>query len=348
MTPRSSHACWRAGGRNAPDETNSRKSPPSWRWTLPEERGGGRASGRCRAIAAAGRTGARPAALRRPPARSRSRTGRGPGGRRPSRSTRCVAERLEDDPRVAAPDVQDVGADVERVDRARPPARRGGRAAAARRPGAPSAGRPGGTPGSSASDVVVGEHHALRRAGGARGEDQLEDVLRAGARPGATLRLPVGRERRVVRRRRTRASTVVVGKRSSPASRGSGASRPVPRIRWRGSGRARRCPRSRPAPSAGRAGRGRGRPASPRSRPPAAPASTGDQVRIRSPGSRPSAAQPPRGEPAPSVELAIASSAVVDAVVAPQRERRPVAEPRDRVVEQVEQGRHRFGQGTRR
>ena len=81
-------------------------------------------------------------------------------------------------------------------------------------------------------DVVVGEHHALRRAGRARGEDQLEDVGRGGWRPRgrAGPPSPAGTSSSGSA---ARASTVVVGKRSRPASRGSGASRPVPRIRCR-------------------------------------------------------------------------------------------------------------------
>ena len=31
--PMSSHACWTAGGRKAPEETNRRKLPPSLEWT---------------------------------------------------------------------------------------------------------------------------------------------------------------------------------------------------------------------------------------------------------------------------------------------------------------------------
>jgi hypothetical protein len=50
-------------------------------------------------------------------------------------------------------------------------------------------------------DVVVREHHALRRAGRARGEDQFEDLLGGRPRPRRLSRLPVGRERRVVRGR---------------------------------------------------------------------------------------------------------------------------------------------------
>ena len=34
MTPRSSHACWSAGGRNAPAVANRRSPPPNWAWTL--------------------------------------------------------------------------------------------------------------------------------------------------------------------------------------------------------------------------------------------------------------------------------------------------------------------------
>ena len=34
MTPMSSHACWSAGGRNAPAVANSRSPPPNCEWTL--------------------------------------------------------------------------------------------------------------------------------------------------------------------------------------------------------------------------------------------------------------------------------------------------------------------------
>ena len=43
-------------------------------------------------------------------------------------------------------------------------------------------------------DVVVGEHHALRRAGRTGGEDQLENLVGDWRRPVGQLCLPVGRE----------------------------------------------------------------------------------------------------------------------------------------------------------
>ena len=79
------------------------------------------------------------------------------------------------------------------------------------------------------------------------------------------------------------ASTVVVGKRSSRASRGSGASRPVPRMRWRAPDAS-----TTPSIASGDMRRSSGhedqaRPASPRSTWPAAPAWTA----TRSAGGRP-------------------------------------------------------------
>ena len=136
--------------------------------------------------------------------------------------------------------------------------------------------------------VVVGEHHALRRAGRARGEDQLPDLVRARARPGRDLPPPsragtsssgLGRESLDGRRRER-----------GPARPRAGRAR---RVRCRGSvarrRRARRFRRSHRRDMRRSSGTRTARPASPRSRRPGGPASTGDQVRIRSPGFSPSA-----------------------------------------------------------
>ncbi len=83
-------------------------------------------------------------------------------------------------------------------------------------------------------DVVVGQHHALRRAGRAAREDELEDLVGRRGAPGRLAGLPVGREGGSSSPGSAHsASTVVVGKSARPASRGSGASRPVPRMRCR-------------------------------------------------------------------------------------------------------------------
>ena len=115
MTPMSSQACCSAGGRKAPAVTNSRRPPPSWACTLRNSQapGSGRAgAGRCRA-------GARTSAVWPCFSTSRSMALQ-------NRSTTCgtrsiggdavLAQAVEDDPRVPAADVEDVGAHVHRVE----------------------------------------------------------------------------------------------------------------------------------------------------------------------------------------------------------------------------------------
>ena len=111
-----------------------------------------------------------------------------------------VAQRIEDDSRVAAAHVEDVGADIERVvepdrlfeqvrereQRDDPVLHRGHDPVERLDRG---------------DDVVVRERHALGRAGGPGGEDELEDLVGRRALPGRQARLPIGRERRVVRGR---------------------------------------------------------------------------------------------------------------------------------------------------
>ena len=218
-----------AGGPAAgtrPTQTNSRSPPPRLRVDAPEEE----PAERVRQVPGdppQPPERRRPARLSGPRARSRPRTARGPAGRGPS-TWSGGADGLEDDARVAAPDVEDVGADVEGVEegdglleqvrerqqRDDPVLDR--RDDAVHRP-------------DRRDDVVVGEHHALRRAGRARGEDELDDVGVRWARPGVELPLPVGREG-LVGVRGELVEGELSGTRSSPASRGSGASRPVPRI----------------------------------------------------------------------------------------------------------------------
>ena len=201
-----------------------------------------------------------------------------------------VAQGIEDDARVAAADVQDVGADARARRTARPPARGGATAGAARRSGVPACGMtawndsiearmlswasitPFGTP------VVPDVNTSWKMSSGAGGSQAAWVASQSGGKAGSSGS---------ARRRAPRASSSGIAR--GRASRGSGASRPVPRMRWRVSARAHdaldrldRHPQvQRHDRSAARAWR--------RSRPPASSGIDGDQVRIRSPGSRPSA-----------------------------------------------------------
>ena len=145
-----------------------------------------------------------------------------------------VAQGIEDDARVPAADVQDVGADAQRVEQpdrlleeVRQRQERHDPVFEVRHDRVERLDR--------GQDVVVGEHHALRDAGRPRREHELEDVVLVRRLPGGLGRFPVGREgrdrRRRARRRGLRGSSS--GTCSRRASRGSGASRPVPRMRWR-------------------------------------------------------------------------------------------------------------------
>ncbi len=126
------------------------------------------------------------------------------------RGDAVLAQRFEDHARVDAAQVEDVGADVEGVeqpDRLLEQVRQ-----RQQRDDAVVHPRDDRVEGLDArDDVVVGEHHALRRPGRPRGEDQLPDLVRTGPLPGRQLRLPVGRER-VVRVGRER----VDGRRREP------------------------------------------------------------------------------------------------------------------------------------
>ena len=171
-------------------------------------------------------------------------------------------------------------------------------------------------------DVVVGQHHALRRAGRAAREDELEDLVgrRAGPRPPGGPPSPAGTRDRRPPARRHSASTVVVGKSARPASRGSGASRPVPSIRCRAPRRADDRRRPRPPTCAGRAARtraGRHRPVVRRGRSSGVDGLPGEDpvARLEVEG-----AQAPGRDPGPPVELAI-----VHCVVDPSSRRIPSA-----------------------
>ena len=143
-----------------------------------------------------------------------------------------VAQGVEDDPWVPAPDIEHVGADIERVVQRRPPVRAGARGGAARRSGAPSAARCGGTtrsmprrcrvPARTPLGVpVVPLVNTSSKSSSAVGRFQA--AWRASQSAGKTGSSSAGSA--------VSASTVVVGKSARPASRGSGASRPVPRTR---------------------------------------------------------------------------------------------------------------------
>ena len=187
-----------------------------------------------------------------------------------------IADRLEDHPRIAAPHVQDVAADGQRIEQ------RGDLLHQVRE------GQERDEPVLLGRDHVVdradgladrpmGEHHALRIAGRAAREDDLEEILRLGARPGQDLGLPIGRERdarvalvglrgeRLDRRRGEALEAGIAGiRRIRARCRSPAGSRPP----------ARRSARSRRAPSAGRGARPRPRPGSRRSRRRAARVST--------------------------------------------------------------------------
>ena len=108
-----------------------------------------------------------------------------------------VAQRVEDDPRVAAPDVQDVGPDVERVVQPDGLLEQVGQRQQRHDPVVHRRDDPVERL-DRRDDVVVGQHHALRRAGRAAREDELEDLVGGRRAPGRLARLPVGREQRVV------------------------------------------------------------------------------------------------------------------------------------------------------
>ena len=120
-----------------------------------------------------------------------------------------VAHRVEDDPRVAAPHVQDVRTDVEGVVEADGLLEEVGQRQqrddpVLHRRDDPVDDRDRG------DDVAVGQHHALRGARRARGEDELEDIVvaRAAARPRPVRSQSAGNE---ASGSAAMTSTVVVG-----------------------------------------------------------------------------------------------------------------------------------------
>ena len=202
-----------------------------------------------------------------------------------------LAQRVEDDPRVAAADVQDVGADIERVEQRRPPARAGATAAAARRSGAPSAGTIRWNDSIDATTLSWASITPFGVPVVPLVKISSNDVVGVGACPGTTWRASQsgGKAGSSSAGSATSASTVVVGK--SRQARLARVRRVAARAEDEVPGARRRddASRSRPSTSAGRAARGRAGRASRRSRWPASSGVDGLQVRIRSPGSRSSA-----------------------------------------------------------
>ena len=284
MTPMSSHACWSAGGRNAPAVANRRRPPPNWVWTL-RNRSRRTAYGMRRAMPRSRlNVAVRPcfSTSRSIALQNRSST----WGTRTMLVTRCSRRRVEDDPRVAAADVQDVGADVERV------VQRDGLLERVRQreqrhdPVLHRVDDPVERHGSG-EHVGVGQDHALGVAGRARREHELEDVggLRAGPRRPAAPPSRAGRCRpgRPTGPRRSRWGTARARPRAGRGRRGrcraGGGRRPT----CRRSGR--RCP----GPCGRRAGRTRAPRTSRRSTRRGARASTATRSAPDRPASSPSA-----------------------------------------------------------
>ena len=245
-----------------------------------------------------------------------------------------AADRLEDDPRVAAPDVEHVGPDVERVEqrdrlleqvrqrqqRDDPMVHR--RDDAVHRP-------------DRREDVVVGEDHALRRAGRARREDELDRSSTGPARGQAStcasqsagnvsstsaVSVVEARRREAREASLARVGRVAARAEDQPLRLGPGRD-PLDRIgrhpqveRHEHEARARIAPKY----AAGRSG------------------VDGDHVRIRSPGSRPAA----RSRQA-AIRLRRASSRRTSEARIPRRHRAP--EPADR---QIARRRRRRGPGA--
>ena len=244
-----------------------------------------------------------------------------------------VAQRIEDDPRVAAAHVQDVRPDGQRVvqpDRLLEEVRQ-------RQERHDPVLHPRDDPVERldrGDDVVVGEHHALRRAGRAGGEDELEQVGRDGGRPGRDLGLPVGRHvgaglgrdrvdrrgREAVEPRLARIGRIATGP-DDEVSRAGGLDDALDRV-----GRHPQVERDEDQPRAHRPEVRRG------------------QVRRgRRPGQEaiarlePQGAQPPGREPRAPVELPIAPRGG-GAVVETEAQRGPVAVHGHGLGEQLEQG----------
>ena len=248
-----------------------------------------------------------------------------------------VAQGVEDDPWVPAPDIEHVGADIERVVQRRPPVRAGARGGAARRSGAPSAARCGGTTRSMRRRCRVPASDALGRARGAAREHELEELIGRRALPGRLARLPVGREDRVVlgrfgrqcvhRRGREVGQTGLLrigGVAPGAEDEVTGTRRADDRVD-RVAGHPQ-IERDDDEPGVHRAEVG-----------------GGQLGRRRAPGQDPVArlqvesAQPPGGDPRPSIEIPVGPGRGRSVVVADAK-RRPVAVARHGGLEQVDEG----------
>ena len=192
-------------------------------------------------------------------------------GHQQHRRDPVVVERLEDDPRVAASHVQDVGADIERVVQRHGLLERVRQREQRHQPVLHRLDDPVERP-DAGQHVVVGEHHALGVAGRARGEHELEHLVGTRARPARRPAPPsrAGTSRRAPPRGRPRSSSGTPRAPPRPGRRR--------RDRCPARGAPPRTPRrsagSCPGPSGRRAGRRSGAPSSRRSRRRAKPAST--------------------------------------------------------------------------
>ena len=247
-----------------------------------------------------------------------------------------LAQCIEDDPWVPAPDVEDVRPDIERVvqpdrllEQVRQRQERDQPVLHRRDDVVERLDR--------CRDVVVGEHHALRRARRAAREDELEHLVGFGPFPGGLARLPVGREERVVRGRlrrerldrrrrevgeagRSRVGRVTARTQDQVAG---------PRGADDGGDRVHRHPQVERHDHEAGVHR---------------PEIGGRQLRARwAPGQDPIARleverpEPPGGDPRAAIEIAV-RPVRARAIVRPQAKRWPIAETGHGALEQVDQG----------
>ena len=245
-----------------------------------------------------------------------------------------LADGLEHDARVPAPDVEDVGPEVEgeaELDRHGVQVRhRQERDEPVLDVGDDEVERV-----DSRHRVAVGQHDALRGAGRAGGVDEQVDVVAAPGDP-TTRPAPPSRRASPAPGSAQRSAVVTAGRWSRSASAGSGASRPVPITSWQRPGAVGDAPDRvgghvqverhedepgphRPEVDGGELGAGR----RPR------------QEAIARP--EPARPEPPRGEPAPPVQLAVAPRRD-RAVLVAEPDRGLVAVARDGALEEVDQG----------
>ncbi len=246
-----------------------------------------------------------------------------------------LPEGLEQDTRVAAPDVEDVGADAQRIDQAD------------RLLEEVAQGQDGDDPVverrqdvvdrlERREEVVVGDHDALRGAGGARREDQVPDILGTRPLPRVELGLPVGREGRGIGFGREG----IDGRRRKILQAGRCgirrvATRAEDQVAWLGA-----------AEDPGDRVRAHLEVEGDQDQPGAhRPEVGGRQLRARwRPGQDPVArlqselmAEPPGGQPAAPVELAIGPGRA-RTVVVPQPDRRPIRISPEGAIEKIQKG----------